>query len=444
MSYSFYIHDVADVSLRKTLDALPFDNLVVDPEAVDEGWPGVVHIYQNDVSVRSVETSLENGTLQVRILAFSSLDDFGLAAAITELVARTHDRPIEPEDDEPMPVERWAERYGPTWQTEQCDSHLKALVGLYRQRGSMSMWGTRADFQAGPRLMEPLLTDPENFSTNFFNRVRRFNYIDREDVFVAYLAVARAKETSKEAVFSVLGPGVPTALSTQAAFVVLADDEQKIVTFDDFVELAGDSLTWLGDSLALTPAYSEPEWRDLLSQARARSVEFGDRPDLLRDPEGSPTTDVAREDELGISAKHWEVLALAPVAVFLLTASADGKVDRKEVVAFQKQMMKGAVSAGDSEIMQRAIVQAAIGIEKRFAYVGQMQGEEVAALVAGSRQVVEQALGDREAAAYARALYDIAEAIAKASGGFLGFGSKVGKEEKMVLDSLRKLLELDA
>jgi len=127
-----------------------------------------------------------------------------------------------------------------------------------------------------------------------------------------------------------------------------------------------------------------------------------------------------------------------------LTASADGKVDKKEIAAFQSEMMKGAVVAGDSEVMQRAIVQAAIGIEKRFAYVGQMQGEEVAALVAGSRQVVEQALGDREAAAYARALYDIAEAIAKASGGFLGFGSKVGKEEEMVLDSLRKLLELDA
>ena len=62
-----------------------------------------------------------------------------------------------------------------------------------------------------------------------------------------------------------------------------------------------------------------------------------------------------------------------------------------------------------------------------------------------ARQIVDAAVGEEKATSFAEALYDMAESVAEASGGgFLGMGSKIGKEEKVMLSGIRKLLHLDS
>lgn len=463
MSHSFYIRDVGEASLSQTLEALPFNDLVVEPQSPNGGWPELAHIYQEGVSVRAIETALEGGTLQVRIMAYSSPDDFALAAAITDHVASQFGAIIEPEDNEAMDVERWRELYGSDWQLEQSKTYIQMLVSMYvgAEDGRLSrIWGTRQEFVVGPRLMGPLLQDPDNFSENFFSRVRRLNYLDREDVFGPSLLAARQEGSGKQAVFAVLGEDVPTALSSQAAFIVLnhaglgsdsKDDGQTTLTFDDFADIAGESLTWLGDGVALTPAYQGDAWQAILDAAKSKQTGLFDRPELLTDPaedQGESQAGASGDDDdapFGIDNEHWELLAHSVVAVFLMVAGADGTVDKKEVQAFQKKLVEGVLGVGECEIMPIAFMKSAAGLDQRVSDIGQMGGENIAGLVAASRQIVRAGAGDDKAAVFANALYDLAEAVAKASGGGLfGISSKIGKEEKIVLNGLRQLLQLDA
>lgn len=458
MSHSFYISDVGEARLEETLAALPFEELVV-LEDYNGGWPDIAHIYQDNVSVRSIETAMSGDTLQVRIMANSSPDDFSLAAAIVDHVASKYGREIEPEDNESMSVDNWRDTYGEDWQREQARTYLQMLVSMYqgeKRDGNMTMWGTRQQFEVGPRLMEPLLADPDTFSQNFFDRFRRLNYLDREGVFGPSLLAASEDGSGKQAVFSVLGDAVITALSSQAAFVVMTHDEPKaedgergktIVTFDDFAELAGDTVTWLGDGMAVTPAYTGEAWQSLVDAAQAKKTEFFDHPDLLRDPaELKPVGDGSGDvdaDTLGIPNEQWAIIAHGIVATFLAVAAADGEVDKKELEAFQKNLLLGAVGMSESEVMQRAMMQAAMIFEESVQNLMSRQGEEIFQLIAGSRQVVAMHVGEEQATAFAEALFDMAESIASASGGFLGLGSKISKEERVVLNGLRKLLQMD-
>jgi hypothetical protein len=334
---------------------------------------------------------------------------------------------------------------------------MQMLVNGYKnpERGLMKMWGTRAEFHVGPRLMEPLLADPDNFSTNFFDRVRRLNYLDKEDVFGPSLLAAGQEGTSKQAVFAVLGEDVVTALSSQATFIALRhggfgtdsdDDGQTIVTFDDFAEIAGDSLTWLGDGVALTPNYQGTEWQAILDAAKPKATGLFDNPELLRDAEESNDGLAEKNDPLfGIDDKLWDIIAQSVVAVFVLTAGADGEIDKKEIGAFQKKLVEGLVGVAEGEIMAVAAVKTAATLEDRLSTLAQQKPEDIAGSIVLARQIVEAAVGEEKAISFSNALYDMAESVAMASGGgFLGMGSKIGKQEKAMLSGIRQLLQLDS
>ena len=72
-------------------------------------------------------------------------------------------------------------------------------------------------------------------------------------------------------------------------------------------------------------------------------------------------------------------------------------------------------------------------------------GNAIPEMIAASHKIVEVHAGSDKAATFAQALIAMAETIAMASGGgFLGMGNKIGKEEKVVLDVLKKLLQLES
>jgi hypothetical protein len=127
--------------------------------------------------------------------------------------------------------------------------------------------------------------------------------------------------------------------------------------------------------------------------------------------------------------------------VFLMIAAADGDVDQKEVAAFGETLMSSI--GGESRAMLGAAARVVPNLEALMEKLTQMDIEQWATLVITARQIVEKAAGRAEADAFAKACYGLGESVAKASGGgFMGFGNKIGKEEKVILDGLRKLLQV--
>lgn len=135
------------------------------------------------------------------------------------------------------------------------------------------------------------------------------------------------------------------------------------------------------------------------------------------------------------------MIASAPVIVFLLVAAADGNVDRKEVAAFAKGLE--ANLSGKSSIMAGALARAVLHLEELIQALAAESPVERAAMLVVALQLVERDAGVPRARIFARALYELGENVAQASGGFMGFGNKIGKEEQVVLDALKKLLNLD-
>jgi len=450
MSHSFYVHRVPDVGLKDTLAALAIPDLVVDCDVPQRGWPTLAHIYRDRVSVRSIETAFEKGSLQVRILSASSPDDYALAAALVDAVATKHAALVSSEDSEPLAVAEWRTRYGLAWQQEQCRALVGMVVRMYeREKNTLRMSGTRAEFQAGRRVMEPLLADPANQQERFFAAFRRRNYLEHEGVYGPSLMRVSLKQNGNHAVLSVVGPGVATALSTEAGFVVLTDLTESLnLPFDDFVAIASESLTWIDDGTALTPSYAAEAWQELVAAARPKAVkDFAERPDLLRKPEAkpqpSPATAAAEEpkDELGLTERQWAAIAAAPVIVFMLVAGADGKADSREVRAFGKKLAESL--GGSSRIMKGAVMRAAPNLELLVEKLAENGVEGMAKLLVAARQLVDETVGRGEGHRFASALYALGEAVASASGGgFFGLGNKISAEERVILDGLKKLLRL--
>jgi hypothetical protein len=305
MSHSFHVENVPDAGFAETIAALAYTDIQVDCDVPESGWPQVAHVYREGVSIRAIETSLEKSTLEVRTMSCSSLDDFALAAAITEAVATKYSRPIQTEEG-PVTVEQWRQSHGAAWQQEMCNAYFGMFVGMYREkRAILQLSGTRATLEAGPRMMEPLLKDPSTLQEKFFAVFRRLNYLNKEDVLGPSVTGTTLADNGKQARFSVLGPGVVTALSTEADFVVLTDAEQldMITAFEDFVDAAAASLTWLGDGVALTPGIEGKAWQALVDALKPRALEsFAARTAYSTNRSPRPRPPVPREEAATASA----------------------------------------------------------------------------------------------------------------------------------------------
>jgi hypothetical protein len=133
------------------------------------------------------------------------------------------------------------------------------------------------------------------------------------------------------------------------------------------------------------------------------------------------------------------LLIRAPLVVFFLVAAADGKVDKKEIQKFIS-ILKSSVEKGEGGSLFANIVS---GTVANFAELMQEiphlhPGEQLDCL----RELLEQLLPPHDCYAFKKALMGLGVAIAEASGGFLGFGSKISAEEKATLDGIKLLLRL--
>lgn len=172
------------------------------------------------------------------------------------------------------------------------------------------------------------------------------------------------------------------------------------------------------------------------------AIDFNAEPDLvaaLRDvpPAFSiPKPSVASQEVL--SGEDWANLAKSPCLVFLMVAAADGGVDEKEISAFGAilRQHKAVTSPIFSKILQiaQANFETFIAEFMQSGDQAKQQLKEFATLLASGK------IPQDEAISIAHHLCGLGVAIASASGGFLGFGSKISKQEKEVLDFLEVVL----
>lgn len=147
----------------------------------------------------------------------------------------------------------------------------------------------------------------------------------------------------------------------------------------------------------------------------------------------------------GFSSDEWANLRDAPLAVFFMVASADGKIDKKEVNAFGELFKESGKYP--SILMQRVMSEltpsAPQGQELLADFLTRFSGGKfnAAQYFAGINTLLSKNTEEAPAEAFKKDLIAFGTAVASSSGGgFLGFGSKISKEEKGVLGVIETLL----
>ncbi|MBB1519296.1 hypothetical protein [Aquipseudomonas guryensis] len=147
----------------------------------------------------------------------------------------------------------------------------------------------------------------------------------------------------------------------------------------------------------------------------------------------------------GFAANEWATLRDAPLAVFFMVGAADGNIDAKELKAFEKLFKESGKYP--SVLMQRVMAELTpftpqgqallMDFLKRFTS-GQFNAPQYFASI---NTLLSTNSEEESAVAFKNDLLAFGSAVASASGGgFLGFGSKISKEEKAVLGVIEALL----
>jgi len=147
------------------------------------------------------------------------------------------------------------------------------------------------------------------------------------------------------------------------------------------------------------------------------------------------------QGEGDLTPEEWELLMQAPYLVFLTVAAADGVVDKKEVKSLTK-------------ILAKAKEQPSVLLQKVLAESAHKAGEIINGIIAGGgntidalqqvQELVDSRFDADEAMLFKVSLLLISKEVAEASGGgFLGFGKKISKEEKMAMAAIALTLKLN-
>lgn len=152
------------------------------------------------------------------------------------------------------------------------------------------------------------------------------------------------------------------------------------------------------------------------------------------------TSPVSSEGNGEISGEAFEALKRSVFLVFLLVAAADGTVDKKEMKAFI-QTLAESDKLGDPLLTRVATnVIAHIPTTLTEMLTESLDCMAELAAVAG---ILDTNLSQEDANTFKRSLFQIGQAVARASGGFLGFGKKVSAEEQGALVMIALCLGLE-
>lgn len=454
MSHSFYLKSISHLDASKVIAATGYNDIRFVkgyPQPQDNIWPqGFTYVYRDNVSVRALEVDFSNEELQIRIFAGSSPDDYRLALKLVEAVARLHNVSIEPEDNDEMSLEQFQQAYGEEWLKEHCKSCLSAVLQSYTRNpeSAIKIAGVGRTMELGKRVFGQMMKDKSRVAQEFFARMKKLNYFENEDVYQATIIVLGNKQDDRRVRLCTYSEGVPTVFWDKNTLITLVsdaglakkDDRREIyVPLEKLPDLIGDKAQWLSENFLFAPALTGEEWQQL--EQHAAEISLNDMFDYGYDPQNDPFAEKDQKVPGGqLNEDEIKLLAYAPIAVFCVVAAADGNIDKKEVKAFQVELLKGIIT--DSELMQNVMVHVMSDFEPMITRFLQQE--------VNAREILEQILQllngrleVEEAHKFKLSMLSIGKSVAEASGGFMGmFGSKISKEEKRALEGLALFLGL--
>lgn len=143
------------------------------------------------------------------------------------------------------------------------------------------------------------------------------------------------------------------------------------------------------------------------------------------------------EDNTDLTPDEFETLKQSLCLVFFLVAAADGKVDKKEVTSFLTLLVDSGKFS--DPLLNRLITNVVRELPTMIAVMASGQVDYIGEL-GKVRRIVDARLPAARAQEFKLALLSVGVEIASASGGFLGFGSKISKDEKKALAGIAACL----
>ena len=139
------------------------------------------------------------------------------------------------------------------------------------------------------------------------------------------------------------------------------------------------------------------------------------------------------EDNTEFSIDDFEILKQSVFLIFFLVAAADGKVDKKELIAFvtllsdPDKVTNTLLNKIVTNVINDVPAIVADMARKQLDYIGEL---------GKLKGIIDDNLSPDDANAFKMSLFLVGKEIAEASGGFFGFGSKISKEEKGALAAI--------
>ncbi|MDQ1362307.1 MAG: hypothetical protein QG652_167 [Pseudomonadota bacterium] len=141
------------------------------------------------------------------------------------------------------------------------------------------------------------------------------------------------------------------------------------------------------------------------------------------------------------SETEWKSLLNSPFIIFLAVAVADGKLDKKEAERFAKILAEAGKYR--CPILSRILAEA---LPHFMEFINGLLSGKINPLkeLMTVTDLADARLSANDAKIFKLSLMSIAKEIAESSGGFLGFGSKISKDEMKVINSIAATLKLAA
>lgn len=454
MSYAFTLEGIDSLSLSSIVVAM--GNTAIHfvegfPKPQSGRWPvGRTRVFRHLISARPVEVDYDSTRLQVRILAPSSPEDYRLALNLVAAVAQVHGVLISPQSCAPVALQSFRRDFDAAWIRDHCETQLASTISrhLGNPDWCQSIELVHKSARLGPRILGQVLQQRDNLEGNFFARLRTLNYLHLEDVYHAANRTLENRAGNLRVRIATYTEGVPTLFRDKHTLVHLIDDREvaagkimssNLVPLDQLSELLGEQAQWLSEDLLLAPGVSGDAWTEIKERAQAVKVENIFEHGV--DPACDPYADYlpAEGERLGnLTREEWMALAYAPIVVFGMIAADGGRINKREARDFQEQLLHEMASG--NRILARATLHAVTNFDEM---IGRLLRGEVSfeAKMVEILSVLHRRLSHAEADAFKQALMQLGEALACASGGFLGVLSRsFHQREANALSMLRGIL----
>lgn len=445
MSHYFYIANVTRLSVSRVVNQCGFDDLVFlenFPQPNNDYWPDEpAYIYLDRRSGRTLETSFEGNTFQLRVFAGSSPADYQFALKLAHAIATIYHQAIRTEDNTLLDTDAFFATFTHEWISQHCKAQLSAVLApaleYTDRKGHVS--GVHRPMSIGQHLIQDLKDDPDGVAKAFFKRQRRLNYIDQEGVFIANLMRVQLDELGTTIKVSTYSQGVATLINDQNTVVSFHNGFYNNLDKDDIAfhipakalkSILGNTAIWLSDDYLLVPELKGDDWINFIAKAKQYEI---------KDLTAFKMSSKELEDMRFLSPEDTETLASAPILAFSLIArSTTGIIDKKAIETFKSQMLSSCIQ--DNAFTQSIVLHTISKFDVLCEDIlndPQDPNFGLASVV----YILADKVHQTDAIHFRNYLLSLAQSVAEISGGFLGiFGNRVTKQDRHAIESLERTL----